>query len=414
MGFNSYMVQPKKSNQDLGQPIVAKLNPAIPVNPNSTYSGYSPSQMGRVSDAVAGTLPFVSTAGYNADVNNSATTAALAALGLNSDGTPISGGSSNSFQQMLASLSGAGTGGGTGGGSSKSGYTTGDARMAELTYQQQKDAIAAQRLQDQIAAMTNDYKSGGYNNDISALMNTLAGMQTTGQQGISDVYNNAIGNINSNYDTSISNIGQGYTQAQDLTGQGYSALNDYLTKNQINPYANMQATVSNVLNPQEAVLNAYGANDPRVQGQIAASQAAGQTGGAAFNDLIRVLSGQSNAGNESRLSEAQMANTLAQAGLTGQKAAYTSRAESSKAQASAAAQLQQEQALNQLAQQIASQQFSLQSQQAQQKRAAEQALIDMGIDPATLQPLIAAQTPTQTQTGLSPDELMALQARRGM
>ena len=410
MAFNSYMVQPKKTNQDSGQPIIAKPNPSIPVNPNSTYSGYSPSQMGRISDAVGGTLPFVSTAGYNADVNNSATTAALAALGLNPDGTPIAGGSSNSFQQMLASLARAGNGTSSG----KSGYTTGDARMAELVYQKQKDAIAAQRLQDQIAAMTGDYQSGGYNTDTSALMNTLANMQTTGQQGISDVYNNAIGNINSNYETSISNIGQGYTQAQDLTGQGYSALNDYLTKNQINPYANMQATVSNVLNPQEAVLNAYGANDPRVQGQIAASQAAGQTGGAAFNDLIRVLSGQSNASNESRLSEAQMANTLAQAGLTGQKAAYTSKAESTKAQASAAAQLQQEQALNQLSQQIASQQFSLQSQQAQQKRAAEQALINMGIDPATLQPLIAAQTPTPTPTNLSPDEFMALQARRGM
>lgn len=412
MAFNSYTVQPKKINQGSNQQIVTSPNPALPVNPNSMYSGYSPSQMSRVGDAVAGTLPFVSTAGYNADVNNSATTTALAQLGLNPDGTPIAGGSSSSFQQMLASLAGTGAGGGKS--SSKSGYTTGDARMAELAYQKQKDDIAAQRLQDQIAAMTGDYQSGGYNTDTSALMNTLANMQTTGQQGISDVYNNAIGNINSNYDTSISNIGQGYTQAQDLTGQGYSALNDYLTKNQINPYANMQATVSNVLNPQEAVLNAYGANDPRVQGQIAASQAAGQTGGAAFNDLIRVLSGQSNAGNESRLSEAQMANTLAQAGLTGQKAAYTSKAESSKAQASAAAQLQQEQALNQLSQQIASQQFSLQAQQAQQKRAAEQALINMGIDPATLQPLIAAQTPTQTQTGLSPDALMALQARRGM
>jgi hypothetical protein len=262
----------------------------------------------------------------------------------------------------------------------KKGLTTGDARMAELEYQKQKDTIAAQRLQDQIAAMTNQYTTGGYNQDITSAQNALQSMYDQSSTGINDQYDQMIKNLQGGYDTSTG-----------LVNTGYNQLNEYLKNNQNNPYANLHATVGNVTNPVQTQMQAYGVNDPRIQQQMAAEQQAMQAGGSAYNDLASLLSGNAQRADASRAAEAQMAQTLAQTGLGSALANYKAGALSNKSNQ-----------LNQLAQMFAQQKYQLAQSASQRKQDFINQLLQYGIDPTRLgqaQPLPAIPSGPNPNSG---------------
>jgi hypothetical protein len=268
--------------------------------------------------------------------------------------------------------------GGTGTSTAKKGLTTGDARMAELTYQKQKDAIAAQRLQDQIAAMTDQYTSGKYNQDITGMQGALQSMYDQSQNG-----------INTQYDQLINSLQGGYDTAGNLVNTGYGQLNDYLKNNANNPYANMKATVGQVTNPVAQEMQGYGITDPRIAQQMAAEQQAMQAGGSAFNDLSALLSGSAQRADASRASEAQMAQTLAQTGLGSALANYKAGALTNK-----------NNQMSQLAQMFAQQNYQLQQTAAQRKQDYINSLIQMGIDPNKLG---QAQSSPSIPSGFNPN-----------
>jgi hypothetical protein len=206
-----------------------------------------------------------------------------------------------------------------------------------FNYEKQQDAINKARTDAALRAMQDRYATGGYRENADALLGILSDQETTGRQNISDVYGQA-----------IKNIGQGYTTAQDLTTKGYSALQDYLTKNSSNPFANYQTQVGSVANPMESLLSAYGVGAEPVRAQVAAEQLAGQQGGQAFQDLMNILSASTQRANESRMTESEMAQLLANTNLGAARSSYEAQAAT-----------QQQRALAELLNQIAQSRFSV-------------------------------------------------------
>jgi hypothetical protein len=105
----------------------------------------------------------------------------------------------------------------------------------------------------------------------------------------------------------------------------------------------------------QSYLESYGAMSPDVQGQLQAQQNAAQYGAENFKNLIQVLSSQAQLGDQSRMSEMQMALNLANTGLAQQKAQYKSRGESELA--NALFQIQQDTAKSRLEQEMAAAQY---------------------------------------------------------
>ena len=229
----------------------------------------------------------------------------------------------------------------------------------KFNYEKQQDAITKARTDAALRAMQDRYATGGYRENADALLGILSGQETTGRQNIGDVYGEA-----------IKNIGQGYTTAQDLTTRGYSALQDYLTKNSSNPFANYQAQVGSVANPMESLLSAYGVGAEPVRAQVAAEQLAGQQGGQAFQDLMNILSASTQRGNESRMTESEMAKLLANTNLSSAKSSYEAQAAT-----------QKQKALAELLNQIAQSQFSVEQGVGQNADALATAIINAGGTP---------------------------------
>lgn len=188
-----------------------------------------------------------------------------------------------------------------------------------------------------LAAMMSRYSTGAYRENADKLLSLLSGQEKTGRADIQDVYQKA-----------LANIGTGYDEASRIMGGGYQGLQDYLTANQVNPYANYEAQLGAVSNPLEAALGAYGVASPDVQAQVAAEQFAGQQGAQGFQSLMDILSKSQQQSNLSRLAEAKMARTLGESQLAAQRAGYQTQAET--AQASA---------LSNLLNQIANSQFGV-------------------------------------------------------
>ena len=229
----------------------------------------------------------------------------------------------------------------------------------KFNYEKQQDAITKARTDAALRAMQDRYSTGAYRENADALLGILSGQETTGRQNISDVYGEA-----------IKNIGQGYTTAQDLTTKGYSALQDYLTKNSSNPFANYQTQVGSVANPMESLLSAYGVGAEPVRAQVAAEQLAGQQGGQAFQDLMNILSASTQRANESRMTESEMAQLLANTNLGAARSSYEAQAAT-----------QQQKALAELLNQIAQSQFSVEQGVGQNADALATAILNAGGTP---------------------------------
>jgi hypothetical protein len=276
------------------------------------------------------------------------------------------------------------------GGGSGSASATEANRLArdKFNYDKQQDAVTKARNDAALRAMQDRYDTGGYRENADALLAILAGQETTGRENIGGVY-----------DEAIRNIGQGYTTAQNLTNQGYSALQDYLTKNSSNPFANYQAQVGSVSNPMEAMLAAYGVGAEPVRAQVAAEQLAGQQGGQAFQDLMNILSASTQRSNESRMTESEMAQLLANTNLGAARSSYEAQAAT-----------QQQRALAELLNQISQGQFSVEQGVSQTADTLANAILAAGGNPSTGDTMAPTETTTPISQGPAPTYKPALQA----
>lgn len=266
-----------------------------------------------------------------------------------------------------------------------------------FNYEKQQDAVNKARTDAALRAMQERYSTGGYRENADELLNILSGQEATGRQNISDVY-----------DEAIKNIGQGYTTAQDLTTRGYSALQDYLAKNSSNPFANYQAQVGSVANPMESLLSAYGVGAEPVRAQVAAEQLAGQQGGQALQDLMNILSASTQRANESRMTESEMAQLLANTNLGAARSSYEAQAAN-----------QQQRALAELLNQIAQSQFGVEQGVSQSADTLANAILAAGGDPKTAPPAIInpdmrdTNPIIPTQNRFSEDALRLMRERSG-
>ena len=237
----------------------------------------------------------------------------------------------------------------------------------KFQYDVLQDAKTAQETAQQSAAKRNAlidyYTSGGYRSGTDALISGYDTMQSTSEAA-----------INQQLADSLAGIGESYGTAEGLTEQGYGQLMDYLSKNQQDPYSQVQ--VQNAAPVQlEALgmLQNRGALSPDVLAYQQAVSSAGQSGAEQYQNLLNVLSSLAKRGGESRASEAQMARTTALAGLGQQRAGYESGLKSSASSA-----------LSQLANQIAQKKLEAQAQADAQAQALLETLAGLGVDIGSL------------------------------
>lgn len=159
-------------------------------------------------------------------------------------------------------------------------------------------------------AMQDYYNSNAWANPYSQLGSQLDTMLSTGQ-----------GQIDESYKTALADINAGYGQASQMTGQGYDALTQYLGGYQ-NPYANASFTAPEVADVTNQY-SAYGLNTPELAQQAATENAYNAQGSAGFNALYDVMRRASDASQQSRLNESQMARNFANQQLLAGKGAYT-------------------------------------------------------------------------------------------
>ncbi len=201
--------------------------------------------------------------------------------------------------------------GGTGGGGSSDPRTSSNA-LNWLKYQNELASATAQRQADirRRQAMQSYYDSNAWANPYSQLGSQLDAMQSTGQ-----------GQIQGSYDTALGDINAGYDQASQMTGQGYDALAQYLGNYQ-NPYANASFTAPQVADVS-GQYSQYGLDSPEIAQQAATENAYNTQGSAGFNNLYEVMRRASDAGQQSRLNESQMARNFANQQLLAGRGAYT-------------------------------------------------------------------------------------------
>jgi hypothetical protein len=303
------------------------------------------------------------------------------------------------FESLLAGLLGGGSG---------KGISASDALARDkFNYEKQQDDRKA-------SGLSGYYTGGSYNTGFDALLKMIADQGKVSEQNVAGAYDRALGNIN-----------QGYQAAQTLGDEGYSMLNAYLTANQNNPYADMQATVGSAPDALSSYLGAYGVSDQPVQGQIQADQLQAQQGAGNYQNLIDTLGAIAQQGAGSRGAESQMAQLLFNTGLGQERAGYRSQAEN--AQAAALAQLQQqlfesrfgvEQNRNTLAQQLAQTVAELTGTAPNSNSGGNKPTSGQLPQTATQQEIITNQlanllAPAQAQNSTAEQLLAELNARRG-
>lgn len=235
--------------------------------------------------------------------------------------------------------------------------------LQKWQYEVAKDDLSRAQELNKRDALMDYYKSGAYRTGVDS---QLAGYDT--MRGTSEAA------INQQLADSLAGIGESYGTAQNLTEQGYGQLLDYLSKNQQDPYSQVQ--VQNAAPVQlEALgmLQNRGALSPDVLAYQQAVSSAGQSGAEQYQNLLNVLSSLTKRGGESRASEAQMARTTALAGLGEQRAGYESGLKSSASSA-----------LSQLASQIAQKKLEAQAQADAQAQALLETLAGLGVDVTAL------------------------------
>lgn len=263
----------------------------------------------------------------------------------------------------------------------------------KFQYQVQKDASAANKaaenLAAQNAALTSLYTSGQYGDSANKYISALDTMRATSEQGIND-----------QLARSLSSLNEGYAQAQGLTDTGYQNLVKALSGYQ-NPYGGMQAPqavpVSNAL---QGLLDANNVNVADYQNTLNSEMQMNQ---ANQQNLLSALAQISQSGQQSRSAEAELANQFAQANLGANKANYQGQLQTNASQA-----------LVDLANQIAQKKAEAQAQAEQQKFALAQLLAQAGIDVTKIGQAVTppALPPSGPNPELSQDILDQLAARR--
>ena len=271
------------------------------------------------------------------------------------------------------------------GGSGGSGGSKFDINRAKLNEDKRQYNDSRADAKAKFDALKNYYDTGGYKTGFDELNAIATGQYDTGVQGLQGTY-----------DRAQENLGAGYDMAQGLTDQGYTALQNYLQQNPNNAYAGLQQQVQPVANPMQQFLSAYGVSGEPVQAQVAAEQLAGQQGAGAFNSLADILNRAAQQSDASRMAEMQMGRTMANSGLGAQRANY--QAQNAQSQAQALAQLQQA---------LSGQQFGIQQNQMQAGQDIYQQLL------AATGNYGQPASGGQTSTGLTPEMLQDLAARRG-
>ena len=182
-------------------------------------------------------------------------------------------------------------------------------------------------------------------------LENIGGQETAGQNYINTQYTNLLADLTGRRDT-----------GSRLTTQGYDALRNYLGSNVPQAYATAaQGVPTSTQNALAAYMQGQGVDTSGAQAAVdtANTQAMGTADN--YNQLLNVLRAQETSGQQSRLSEEQMARTLAGANL---EAIY--------GQGTSGLEQQKLAALNELATRISN--ARLQAQQIQTAR--DQALND--------------------------------------
>jgi hypothetical protein len=266
----------------------------------------------------------------------------------------------------------------------------------KFQYDVMQDTQAAQQAAAKRNALMDYYTSGAYRSGTDSLLSGYDTMQATSEAA-----------INKQLADSLVGIGESYGTAQGLTEQGYGQLLDYLSKNQQDPYSQVQ--VQNAAPAQleaQGLLEARGALSPDVLAYQQAVSSAGQSGVEQYQNLLNVLSAINRQGGESRATEAQMARNMALTGLGEQRAGMESGLKTSASSA-----------LSQLATQIAQKKLEAQAQADAQAQSLLETLAGLGIDiSALLNPQApeapATPPPSGPNMGLSQDVLDELARRR--
>jgi hypothetical protein len=265
----------------------------------------------------------------------------------------------------------------------------------KFQYDIAKDDLSRAQELNKRNALIDYYTSGGYRAGTDSLLSGYDTMQATSEAA-----------INKQLADSLSGIGESYGKAQGLTEQGYAQLLDYLSKNQQDPYSQVQVqNVAPVQLEAQGMLQGRGALSPDVLAYQQAVTSAGQSGAEQYQNLLNVLSSLNKQGGESRAAEAQMARNIALTGLGEQRAGMESGLRTSASSA-----------LSQLATQMAQKKLEAQAQADAQAQALLETLAGLGVDVSALlnpQPVEeAVQPPSGPNMGLSQDVLDELARRR--
>lgn len=127
---------------------------------------------------------------------------------------------------------------------------------------------------------------------------------------------------NATYGNLLDRLGARYTEAGNLTNEGFNALKTYLENAPQNAYATApRAVATPAANDIAQYMQSQGVDTARVQPGLLAAQAAAQGGAANYNNLLTTLAATSTQAQQSRLNEQAMAQRLAQATLSAQRAA---------------------------------------------------------------------------------------------
>lgn len=196
------------------------------------------------------------------------------------------------------------------------------------------DVLARRKYEDELQQQKRSLEAyqqmlsgGSYRSGQDRMMELLRGQAGTSTRNVEGLYGEALGNISA-----------GYGDAQKLQDAGYSALQQYLTDNKNNPYADVKVTPGPTQDDLAGLLGAYGVSADPVRAQVAAEGAAAQQGAVGFQNLLNTLGASAKQSDASRLAEAMMSQNYANTSLGSQRAGFQSQA--SRAQQDALAQIQ--------------------------------------------------------------------------
>ena len=222
----------------------------------------------------------------------------------------------------------------------------------EKLAEEQRAAAAAVLRQTTGAQNQANYLRSQLGAGIPAVtLENIGGQETAGQNYINTQYTNLLADLTGRRDT-----------GSRLTTQGYDALRNYLGSNVPQAYATAaQGVPTSTQNALAAYMQGQGVDTSGAQAAVDTANAQGMGTADNYNQLLNVLRAQETSGQQSRLSEEQMARTLAGANL---EAIY--------GQGTSGLEQQKLAALNELATRISN--ARLQAQQIQTAR--DQALQD--------------------------------------